>query len=88
MGTECFCRAVIRNKNLTNASPLTFSFIIIIKSSGKIDEFDKLRTLGTGSFGRVMLMLHKPTKTYYAVKILDKQKVICNKCGYHSELYL
>ncbi|XP_056591369.1 protein kinase, cAMP-dependent, catalytic, beta a isoform X2 [Triplophysa dalaica] len=39
-----------------------------------LDEFDRLRTLGTGSFGRVMLVKHRQTGQYYAMKILDKQK--------------
>ncbi|XP_056591368.1 protein kinase, cAMP-dependent, catalytic, beta a isoform X1 [Triplophysa dalaica] len=41
-----------------------------------LDEFDRLRTLGTGSFGRVMLVKHRQTGQYYAMKILDKQKVV------------
>ena len=40
-----------------------------------LDDFDRLKTLGTGSFGRVMLSQHKEKKSYYAMKILDKQKV-------------
>ena len=42
----------------------------------KLDGFDRIKTLGTGSFGRVMLVQHKGTKAYHAMKILDKQKVI------------
>ena len=34
------------------------------------------RTLGTGSFGRVVLIRHKPTKKYYAMKILKKAQVV------------
>ena len=40
-----------------------------------LDDFDRIKTLGTGSFGRVMLVQHKPTREHYAMKILDKQKV-------------
>merc|ERR1712032_924750 len=40
-----------------------------------LDAFERLKTLGTGSFGRVMLVQHKANKTHYAMKILDKQKV-------------
>ena len=40
-----------------------------------LDDFDRIKTLGTGSFGRVMLVQHKAEKEYYAMKILDKQKV-------------
>ena len=40
-----------------------------------LEEFERKRTLGTGSFGRVMLVRHMKTNKYYAMKILDKQKV-------------
>ncbi|XP_069783785.1 cAMP-dependent protein kinase catalytic subunit alpha-like isoform X12 [Narcine bancroftii] len=41
-----------------------------------LDDFERTKTLGTGSFGRVMLVKHKVTKEHYAMKILDKQKVV------------
>ncbi|XP_043985458.1 protein kinase, cAMP-dependent, catalytic, beta a isoform X1 [Gambusia affinis] len=41
-----------------------------------LDEFERFKTLGTGSFGRVMLVRHKGTNQFYAMKILDKQKVV------------
>uniref|UniRef100_A0ABI7XLL8 cAMP-dependent protein kinase catalytic subunit beta n=1 Tax=Felis catus TaxID=9685 RepID=A0ABI7XLL8_FELCA len=40
-----------------------------------LEDFERKKTLGTGSFGRVMLVKHKVTEQYYAMKILDKQKV-------------
>jgi serine/threonine protein kinase len=40
-----------------------------------LDDFERTKTLGTGSFGRVMLVQNKQSKEYYAMKILDKQKV-------------
>lgn len=40
-----------------------------------LDDFERFKTLGTGSFGRVMLVKHKGTNQFYAMKILDKQKV-------------
>lgn len=40
-----------------------------------MDDYERAKTLGTGSFGRVMLVQHKQSKDYYAMKILDKQKV-------------
>jgi len=45
------------------------------QSEATLDDFERMRTLGTGSFGRVMLVQHKQTKQYHAMKILDKQKV-------------
>lgn len=45
------------------------------QNTAALDDFDRIKTLGTGSFGRVMLVKHKSTGNYYAMKILDKQKV-------------
>ena len=47
----------------------------MFQNTACLDDFDRLKTLGTGSFGRVMLVQHKQSKTHYAMKILDKQKV-------------
>ena len=50
-------------------------WFLSFQNTAKLDDFDRLKTLGTGSFGRVMLAQHKENKTFYAMKILDKQKV-------------
>lgn len=49
-----------------------------------LDDFDRLKTLGTGSFGRVMLVRHKDSGKYFAMKILDKGKVIKLKQVEHT----
>jgi protein kinase A len=49
-----------------------------------LEDFDRIKTLGTGSFGRVMLVQHKGNKTHYAMKILDKQKVVKLKQVEHT----
>jgi len=54
------------------------------KNTAALDDFDRLKTLGTGSFGRVMLVQHKANKTHYAMKILDKQKVVKLKQVEHT----
>ncbi|XP_043388462.1 cAMP-dependent protein kinase catalytic subunit alpha isoform X4 [Chelonia mydas] len=46
------------------------------QNTASLDQFDRIKTLGTGSFGRVMLVKHKDTGNHYAMKILDKQKVV------------
>ncbi|XP_067157102.1 cAMP-dependent protein kinase catalytic subunit beta isoform X1 [Apteryx mantelli] len=46
------------------------------QNTAGLDDFERQKTLGTGSFGRVMLVKHKSTEQYYAMKILDKQKVV------------
>ncbi|CAI2293745.1 unnamed protein product [Caenorhabditis sp. 36 PRJEB53466] len=49
-----------------------------------LDDFDRIKTLGTGSFGRVMLVKHKQSGNFYAMKILDKQKVVKLKQVEHT----
>ena len=44
--------------------------------AASLEDFDRMKTLGTGSFGRVMLVQHKSSKEFYAMKILDKQKIV------------
>lgn len=46
------------------------------QNTAKPEDFERIRTLGTGSFGRVMLVEHSSTGNFYAMKILDKQKVV------------
>lgn len=46
------------------------------QNTASLEQFERIRTLGTGSFGRVMLVRHRDTGHHYAMKILDKQKVM------------
>lgn len=54
------------------------------KNTASLTDFDLIKTLGTGSFGRVMLVKRKTAGKYYAMKILDKQKVIRLKQVEHT----
>ncbi|KRZ20009.1 cAMP-dependent protein kinase catalytic subunit [Trichinella pseudospiralis] len=56
----------------------------LLHQTACLDDFDRLKTLGTGSFGRVMLVRHKQTQQYFAMKILDKQKVVKLKQVEHT----
>lgn len=49
-----------------------------------LDAFTRLKTLGTGSFGRVMLVRQIDGEKYYAMKILDKSKVVKLKQVEHT----
>lgn len=55
-----------------------------LKNTACLDDFDRIKTLGTGSFGRVMLVQNKKDSGYYAMKILDKQKVVKLKQVEHT----
>ncbi|XP_015585714.1 cAMP-dependent protein kinase catalytic subunit alpha [Cephus cinctus] len=54
------------------------------QESAKLDDFDRFRTLGTGAFGRVVLVKYKPSSTYYAMKILEKGKLVRMKQIEHT----
>jgi len=41
-----------------------------------LEEFEQIRTIGTGATGIVKLVQDKQTRHHYAMKIVDKQKVI------------
>jgi protein kinase A len=52
--------------------------------SVKLEDFDRIKTLGTGSFGRVMVIQHKGSKDFFAMKILDKAKIVKLKQVEHT----
>lgn len=49
-----------------------------------LDSFEQVRTLGTGSFGRVLLVKEKTSAKYYALKVLQKAKVVKLKQVEHT----
>ena len=50
------------------------------------DDFDIIKTVGKGSFGRVFMVKKKDTKRVYAMKVLKKEKVIARNQLQHSFL--
>jgi len=54
-------------------------------STLSLADFTLKRTLGTGSFGRVMLAQHKATKHWVAIKVLRKDKVVKMKQVEHAK---
>ena len=49
------------------------------KMKVKIKEYEKLKTVGLGSYGRVRLCKHKKTGSIYVMKILKKNEIIKQK---------
>ena len=54
----------------------------------KLDDFHLLRTLGTGSFGRVHLSQSRHNARYYAIKVLKKTEVVRLKQGNIIMIYI
>ncbi|KAI8952841.1 Pkinase-domain-containing protein [Xylaria longipes] len=56
----------------------------VTKGKYSLTDFDLLRTLGTGSFGRVHLVQSKHNQRFYAVKVLKKAQVVKMKQVEHT----
>lgn len=50
----------------------------------KISHFVLMCTMGRGSFGRVLMAYHEENDKYYAVKVLNKEKLVKNKQISHT----
>lgn len=55
-----------------------------MEDNAKLEDFERFRTVGTGAFGRVILVKYKPTSSYYAMKVLDKAKLVKMKQVDHT----
>lgn len=56
---------------------LSIDFKPLLKSSNlSIEDFDLLKVIGKGSFGKVMQVMKKDTRQVYALKTLRKQHII------------
>ncbi|KAK8050576.1 hypothetical protein PG994_012306 [Apiospora phragmitis] len=62
----------------------TLSESRVTKGKYSLGDFDMLRTLGTGSFGRVHLVQSKHNQRYYAIKVLKKAQVVKMKQVEHT----
>lgn len=59
-----------------------------------MSDFDYLKLLGKGTFGKVILVREKASGKYYAMKILKKEVIIAkvsvarDRSSVHDSLYL
>jgi len=63
----------VLQKSLTQAEKLRAAHL---NENPTMDDFEKVRTLGTGTFGRVYLVKHKENGKFYALKVLRKMDVV------------
>lgn len=49
--------------------------VCVLQGSPKLTDFVRLKTIGTGTFGTVLLVQHKRSAKYYALKALEKARV-------------
>ena len=72
---------------ITNVSnrflPIPESVAKCLEPEPKITDFNILKELGAGSFGRVLLVQHKVTQAKYAIKAIDKR----NKANIQEKPY-
>jgi len=57
--------------------------IPMMSNPSKASDFEFLKLIGKGSFGKVLLAYHKHDKKYFAVKVLHKQTIIKRNEQYH-----
>ncbi|CAH3844545.1 cAMP-dependent protein kinase catalytic subunit 1-like [Pieris brassicae] len=53
-------------------------------STVSFSNLEHIRTLGTGAFGRVILVRHSNSSKYYAMKVLEKERIIKMKQVDHT----
>jgi len=64
------------NKQMADVNAQMDALTLQEISQMSLDQFEQSVTLGTGTFGRVYLVRHKPTDKYYAMKTLKKTEVV------------
>lgn len=66
----------------TNKLHQSFILCIFICIFQTMNDFDYLKLLGKGTFGKVILVREKASGKYYAMKILKKEVIIAKVTGY------
>lgn len=53
-----------------------------------IDDFEYLKVLGKGTFGKVVLVKEKATSNFFAIKILKKEVIVAKVCNFFTQVFL
>ena len=69
---------VSQNNVINRVLSINKSVELGFESEPKISDFNIIKELGNGSYGRVLLVQHNKTKAKYALKIIVKQKLLLN----------
>ena len=64
---------VAQNNVLNRILPINKSVELGLESEPKISDFNIIKELGKGSYGRVLLVQHNKTQAKYALKAIDKR---------------
>lgn len=78
-GTETWDEALKKHK-----SAFELKWNSPLQNNARLEDFRLTRTLGSGSFGRVILVKHLETEKYYAMKLLIKERVVKTKQVEHT----
>ncbi|XP_072514991.1 serine/threonine-protein kinase Sgk2b [Salminus brasiliensis] len=81
MNSECFLRPEGSVCDEAGAAALSFTNSAQELERGRASaaDFDYLKVIGTGSFGKVLLARHRENDRYYAVKVLQKHIILRKK---------
>ena len=74
---------IIKNNVMKRFLPIPESVSKGLEPEPKITDFNLIRELGSGTFGRVLLVQHKATQAQYAIKAIDKR----NQANIRESLY-
>ncbi|CAF0726915.1 unnamed protein product [Rotaria sp. Silwood1] len=77
-------KSVEAKPNLINEASSS-SLNTLNNSQFTLEAFDTIRTIGTGTFGRVQIVYHRDSNTYYALKTMSIKRIIESKQTEHVQ---
>uniref|UniRef100_A0A8C1J371 Uncharacterized protein n=1 Tax=Cyprinus carpio TaxID=7962 RepID=A0A8C1J371_CYPCA len=71
--------AILPKVQQTQTYTVTHTYLFQYDFRVSVADFDYLKVIGTGSFGKVFLATHRENGKYYAVKVLQKHIILTRK---------